>query len=1659
MLKSNGKIIIGRNFLFCLCVICLMFTAFGVAVDDSFAVELNETNDETGLESNNINELENSQSNNVLEVDSQDFENELGATYAPSGNTYSSIQEKINAASAGDTILLKGTYSSTGERIVIDKKLTIRSDSTATLDGKHLSTAFYVKENGAGTVFRNLKFINGEGYIGSAVIIHSKNVHVENCIFEDNHATRGGGAINGKYDLDVASGAIVDNCEFRRNTGYYEDFEDQACAAAIGLYSRNTEIKNCIFEDNWVKSKIETFGGAIQVGLDEPGSNAKVINCIFKNNRAISTERSSHGGAGCVRDGTEYIKCIFIDNFADEGGALTFHASGEINNCTFIGNSAEIYGGALSTGWSYDYMELTVNNCNFEGNEAPNGGAIQANGLNILIKDSNFKDNRVTENGGAIYVRAEDVSIKNSIFNSNIANVDGGALYIKGKNTLIEDSSFNDNDAIPDITKIDDGLGGAIYVDSSQALIKNNAFKFNTARNGSAIYYDESGEKLILENNQLFQNQAWVYHLPVYAEDIYYGDSEQVKVVLFGGNNIADFDNLAVSNAIYNAANNVNIVIDDEYPLYGATNSGELYQDSREYNINVLLSIQHEDGTLVYNEMGHTNYLGEIVVDLNNLKPGRYYVSAKHYEDNYYKPISNATTFLVSPKVDNEVRKSVSKSVANFEDVVTWTISITNHGPNDSTDVKLTDILPEGLILINTTANGRYDRKTGVLTIGNLKFDETFTFQMVTVINKTGNIVNKVNVTSNELDTNMENNHAERDLFVNPACDLAVHKSVSNSAPSYKDQVTWSIQVSNNGPDTAHDVVMMDVLPKSLIYVDCDGDYSSSSGIWNVGTLQKGEKTILNIRCIVNGTGLIENFASVNASEFDYDETNNNDSEWIAVDPSSDLAIVKTVNASNVDYNDLVRWTLTISNNGPDIARNVRVVDLLPDGFAYVESIVSKGTYSDDVFSIEFIGVGESVTIEIVTLVENTGEFTNYANVTSDNHDYDLTNNEDEETIFVNPAVDLSVAKSVSDSNPKFGDIVIWTIEVVNNGPDVAHNVVISDLLPDSLIWIGDDSSGDYNPITGILFIDELDVDEPFALDIECRVNATGLIQNNVSVNASEYDYNMTNNIDNETVEVEKAADVSITKSVDNPSPNYMDLVKWSLVISNNGPDKATDVYVEDRLPEGMILINYTATKGIYDNGVWVMCCLENGEAETLEIVCRVNRTGKIMNLATIHANEHDFNESNNADNESIEVPLAVDLQVVMEVNNHNPLFGDEVVWRISVKNNGPDDATGVTLEDILPNGLIFTGYESSNGIYEDNIWDIGSLNVGDVVYLNITTVSDDLGEITDDAKANSREYDWNMDNNYADDFIDVRPIADVSIEKFVDKDSPKYGDIVKWTLVVSNHGPNVANNVVVSDILPKGLKFIKSNADYSNNIWKVESLGVSEVKSLEIICKVASTGNFNNFAEVWADELDLDESNNHADKSIHVGHASDLSIRKSVSKRYYHVGDVIEYVIEVTNNGPDTARNVKVSEILGNLLKLKSFKVTKGKFNKFSKTWTIKSLGNGQSAKLVIRVVVTGYGIIKNTVKVTSDTFNYDNSNNRDSVIVNVTKKASDNPGKSDDSGNRVNTGNSNLHDDSNDDLKSNLEVHPTANPIVMLIVCLIFSLVFWGNDISKKN
>jgi hypothetical protein len=112
-----------------------------------------------------------------------------------------------------------------------------------------------------------------------------------------------------------------------------------------------------------------------------------------------------------------------------------------------------------------------------------------------------------------------------------------------------------------------------------------------------------------------------------------------------------------------------------------------------------------------------------------------------------------------------------------------------------------------------------------------------------------------------------------------------------------------------------------------------------------------------------------------------------------------------------------------------------------------------------------------------------------------------------------------------------------------------------------------------------------------------------------------------------------------------------------------------TGITVEDMLPEGLILLNYTASKGFYDDGVWNVCCLDKGETETLEIICKIMKTGNLTNIAKISGVEYDPNLTNNVDNESVIVPPAADIAVLKEVNDNNPFFGDLIVWTITVKN------------------------------------------------------------------------------------------------------------------------------------------------------------------------------------------------------------------------------------------------------------------------------------------------------------------------------------------------------------------------------------------------------
>ena len=1577
----KNKIAISKNFLIAICFISLIL----FAVNTVNAMDLNDT-------SNGVDTLAIEASGSINAIDEDKLGNSQqdilsqSNTLTVNGGKFSKIQDLIHYnLSDGDTLILNGEFTTdrAESHIIVYKNITFTSTSQAVFDAKKLSSIFVVEYGGSGSSFSNLIFKNGNGNSGGALLVYGKDVTVDNCLFQDNYASRGGGAIYTEYYVenhpDYGRNLLIKNSKFINNGA-------KITAGAIGAYGYNTRILNCLFESNRVYNPNggSVYGGAIQVGKEEFITNSLIKDCKFIKNKAVSINDGhlSHGGASCLRDGVTYENCIFEGNSADFGGALTSHCSGTIKNCTFKSNTANYYGGAISNVDGINSMNLKIVDCDFNSNSAPYGGAIKLAGYSITIDDCNFDKNYASIDGGAVFVDTKTLGIHDSYFNYNSAEHNAGAVFVNGESTTVQGSTFRYNTAIANPRVKDDGLGGAIYINGTLDSVNNNRFEYNVARNGSAIYYDKSGKDLKVTNNVMTKNQAWVYALPIYAKDIYYGESEKVGAVIYGGNNIADYDNLAVSNAIYNAASNRYIKVNGETPVSGATNSGQLYQDSREYDIDVLLTVKHSDGTVVYNNTLKSNYLGEVSKVLNNLKVGTYTVTATHFEDNYYKAISNQTTFVVKSKIDVAVSKDSTYSEYNYHDQVVWTITVVNNGPNDATGVKVNDVLPAGLIYQSSTASvGSYSN--GVWNIGNLAKSKTATLKITTLINKTGDITNKATVSASEFDWNTTNNQDSQKITVAKAADLAIAKTANVTSPNYGDLVKWTLTVKNNGPDIAHEVVVNDVIPTGLVFRSSNGNYAN--GKWSVGTLSVGQSKTLEIITLVNVTGNIKNTARVTGKEYDYNLANNEASKSITVPKAADLSVTKAVNVTGPNYGDLVKWTLVVRNLGPDAASGVKVSDVLPSGLIYRSSAASVGSYSNGVWNIGNLAKGASVSLNIVCKVNKTGSIKNTASVSGNEYDINKANNKAEASINVAKAADLEVSKLVNVSTPNYGDLVKWTVTVRNNGPDVANDIVLTDVLPSGLIIKS--STGNY--ANSKWAVGSLNVGQSKSFEIVTLVNKTGSLTNKVSAVGKEYDYNLANNEASKGITVPKAADLSVTKAVNVTGPNYGDLVKWTLVVRNLGPDAASGVKVSDVLPSGLIHRSSAASVGSYSNGVWNIGNLAKGASVSLNIVCKVNKTGSIKNIASVSGNEYDINKTNNIAEKTINVPKASDLEVSKSVNNTAPYYHGLVKWTITVRNNGPDNAHNVLVEDILPSGLII---KDITGNYTNGKWFVGTLNAFSSKTLEIITYINKTGLLTNNVNVSADEYDYNKSNNEDNSSIDVPPSSDLEITKLVDNENPLYNSNVKWIVIVKNNGPDKATGVKVNEILPVAFSLIKSNTSkgyYTNGMWTIGDLNVGEIVTLELITKIIKTGNFTNIVDVTGNEHDHNKSNNEANKSITVDQAIDLEISKRVNNTSPNYKDLVKWSITVRNNGPNKANSIEISDILPKGLEFISYNATKGFYS--DGFWKFCCLEVRESQTLEIITRVNAIGEIKNIVTASAEEYDYYPDNNKDESIVNV--------------------------------------------------------------------
>ena len=975
--------------------------------------------------------------------------------------------------------------------------------------------------------------------------------------------------------------------------------------------------------------------------------------------------------------------------------------------------------------------------------------------------------------------------------------------------------------------------------------------------------------------------------------------------------------------------------------------------------------------------------------------------------------------------IDNStlvINKTSNVDAINPGDLFNYTIVITAEGSSDSLGVILTDKLDQRLLDAQNAVfyvNGNYVGKwNGSYNIGTLKTGNSVT---VTIEVKALNSANK-DIFNKAIVENEEGfiNESNKTVHVNTV-DLTVNKTSDKAIYQYLDNVIYTIVVTNKGLDDSFNVTVRDVLPNSLRFISASGNYDPVTGIWFIGHLAKGQSATLTITAQAIFPGIITNDANVTGSGYDVNLTNNHDNITITVPDCVILNVNKvaiggviniTGGIKNVVAGEEVIYQVLVSNHGPSTAANVVLTD------NYQTKDLTVVAYSlDNITWIPYtkganinlgdMTSGSSILVYFKAMVNAStrGIVHNVVNITTDTDDArGIFSAEEHVNVMANTTLKVDKTAEIKELNP--GDTIHYIITVTAGGSSDSLNVVLKDILDSTLL---DVNSATYavdgvnkGAWTGSLSLGKIAAGNSVTVDIWAKVlsSADRDVFNLVNVTSDEHPESNTSNV---SVHV-RIVDLAVDKLVNNSVPKYLDMIEYTIVVVNNGPDKSFNVTVGDLLPDG---VKFISSNGQYnpDTGVWFVGDLDNNESAILKIVVQVIKVGNIINNVNVTGTGHDSNLTNNNDSVSVNVPESVLLNITKVANSTIIVAGENVGYTVVINNYGPSVASDVVLKDIFSSKELLNLQYSLNGVdwfnYNGSV-SLGDINVGaDVtVYFRAKVNGSVRGDVlnivnittgVDDARGNFT----------ANETVNVIANTTLTVIKDAEIKALNPGDTAHFVITVIAGGSSDSLNVNLEDILDAGLLDVKSatyriNGGNLTNYTQIISLGNMHTGSkivVDIYAAILNTTGQDifNCVNVTSDEH---PEGNTSNTTIHVNIA-DLEIIKIVNNATPNYGDEITYTITVRNNGPDNSTNVKVSEVLADNFKFISANASKGYYNLTNGIWVVGNLTNNETAKLVITVKIIKTGFIQNNVSVNGTGFDPNVTNNNATVNITVPQTA----------------------------------------------------------------
>mgnify|MGYP002072171265 CR=1 FL=1 len=714
---------------------------------------------------------------------------------------------------------------------------------------------------------------------------------------------------------------------------------------------------------------------------------------------------------------------------------------------------------------------------------------------------------------------------------------------------------------------------------------------------------------------------------------------------------------------------------------------------------------------------------------------------------------------------------------------VSYTFTATNHGPDASGAQTLSFPVPTGLINISapggcTLSGSTYNCTLAALANG-ASTTRAFSGQIAAAGGSTLTPSGSVTTAVAPLDPITSNNNATFNTTVTAGSDLRIAKSRAPGGTLLVGQaVTFTLTPSYTG-DSPNSLTITDTLPANYTV----GTVASPQNGWSCSV---SGQTVTCSKAAGSGVGAnvalgaitipatvasagsnVTNSASIaSASPIDPNPSNNTASDA----PATIQAATVDLRANKSGPNPALAvvgvpftWSISASNIGSaPFYGTVQMVDTLPagvtvnsynlNGWSCSPAAPVAGPASITCTRVYTSGapLAAGATTPVVALQATSSSaaaLTNSLTVSSPDANIADTNpGNDTVTHGVtasvsNDAADLRVVKTASPNPVAAGDVLTYTLEIVNAGPNAAGSVTLTDTLSSlinnsvgatgaglvSFSIVGGSSSGGScsssagNATTRNLSCSFTSIpvcgqgnDCP-VVTVQVRPGGNGGNRTNTAsaVSSVTADPNTGNNSGSATSTVTPRADVTVTKTATPASVPAGQDVTYVVAATNlaNGLSTASAVTITDTLPHDVTFISATpsagtcatqpaansTTTGGNDQVVCNLGAINNGGQQTVTIVARPNtatRGSALTNTVSVSTTTTETDGTNNSASATTNVSNPVLDLLVNKTDSVDPVAsGDDTVYTVMVTNQGPSAAENLVVTDILPTRLAYRSH------------------------------------------------------------------------------------------------------------------------------------------------------------------------------------------------------------------------------------------------------------------------------------------------------------------------------------------------------------------------------